>query len=138
MDTVWSFEWARLDQSLSPLHREMESWDQPWRKESLIHYSSLGWSFVAINNDEIVGYLLGQPILFLNNWTQTLWVEHLTFDEAKVGEQLLDTTIRWARTKHLQKVLMNGKSSKAGFAKEAFSGFNEANYFHLSTTKLQE
>ena len=139
VEAVFEFEKNRLEGGMSELQIEMQSWDQPWRKESLQHYSQLGWSFVQLDaDDKIQGYILGQPFLFFNNWTQTLWVEHVAFDNPEVGLQLVDTIVRWAKTKHLQKVLMNCDSSQSSFVKESFPGFNEKGYFHLSTTKLSE
>ncbi len=139
VEPVFSFEKNRLDSDLGDIQVEMHSWDQPWRKESLEHYSSLGWSFVALDsNNKIQGYSLGQPILFFNSWTQTLWVEHLSFADNAIGFQLLDTLVRWSKTKHLQKVLFNSKSAQAPFVQESMSGFAENGYLHLSTTKIQE
>ncbi len=139
VDAVFGFEKNRLGSALGEIQFEMKSWDQPWRKESLDHYSQLGWSFVAVDNDNKVrGYILGQPILFFNNWTQTLWIEHLAYESEDLGQQLIDTIVRWAKTKHLQKVLVNSDSSSASFVQESFPKFKGKNYLHLSTTKLAE
>lgn len=139
VEAVFEFEKNRLEEGLSDVQAEMKSWDQPWRKESLQHYSQLGWSFVLIDpSSKVQGYILGQPILFFNNWTQTLWVEHLSFEDSDFGYQLMDTVVRWAKTKHLQKVLLNLDSDQSGFVKESFPAFNSKGYLHLSTTKLAE
>ena len=138
VEAVHSFEREQLPSDLSPIQAEMKSWETPWRKESLEHYSKLGWSFVALKDGEVCGYILGQPILFFNNWTQTLWVEHLSFQEEEVGFQLMDVAIRWAKTKHLQKVIVNSQTKNLSFIEEKFSGFKENSYLHLSTTKIQE
>jgi len=138
VELVQNFELGRLPQNLSEIQREMTSWEKPWRKESLAHYSQLGWSFVAEDKGEILGYTLGQPLLFFNNWTQSLWVEHCSYKDEEVGFQLLDTSIRWAKTKHLQKVIMNAKSDSASFACDSFPKFQDGSYFHLSTTKISE
>lgn len=138
VEAVYEYEQSQLPADQSEIQKEMTSWDNPWRKESLDHYAKLGWSFVAVEEDKIVGYILGQTVLFFNNWTQTLWVEHLSFKDNEVGHQLADTVIRWAKTKHLQKVVMNSQSDRAAFVTESFPKFNESGYFHLSTTKLQE
>ena len=138
VEAVFSYELNRLPSDLSEIQREMKSWENPWRKESLQHYSKLGWSFIAFEGDEILGYILGQPVLFFNNWTQTLWVEAMSFQDKEVGFQLLDTVVRWSKSKHLQKVIYNKKCSHAGFAKESFPKFQDGDYLHLSTTKLTE
>ncbi len=138
VEAVFEFEMNQLPSELSEIHREMKSWENPWRKESLEHYSKLGWSFVAEEQGQIKGYILGQPVLFFNNWTQTLWIEHISFNNESVGHQLVDTTIRWSKTKHLQKVILNANSDRSAFVQETFPGFKQNGYLHLSTTKLTE
>ena len=117
---------------------EMYSWDQPWRKESLSHYAQLGWSFIAVEDQEICGYVLAQPFLFFNNWTQVLWVEHLSSSAIETSYELMDVVIRWAKTKHLQKVLLNGQKNWNQEVLDRFQKFNKGEFFHLSTTKLNE
>ena len=138
VEAVHTFEMENLSSDLSEVQQEMLSWEKPWRKESLEHYAGIGWSFVALESGEIQGYILGQPFLFFNNWTQTLWIEHLNFKTTEVGRELVDVAIRWAKTKHLQKVIMNSASDKSSFVVESFSEFKEGGYLHLSTTKLNE
>ena len=138
IEPVIQYEMSKFPSDWNDIQKEMESWQHPWRKESLQHYCDLGWSFVAEENDVLKGYILGQPLLFFNNWTQSLWVEDLSFDNEEIGFQLMDTAIKWSKTKHLQKVIFNTKSSKTGFVKESFPKFNDQSYLHLSTTKLEE
>ena len=138
VEAIFIFEKSLLQEGLSEIQVEMASWEKPWRKESLEHYCSLGWSFVAEQEGQILGYGLGQPILFFNNWTQTLWIEHLSFKDSKVGEQLIDTMVRWAKSKHLQKVLVNQNCDRSNFIKEIFPKFKDSSYLHLSTTKMSE
>lgn len=138
VDAVYDYEKTQLPMDMGDIQKEMVSWDKPWRKESLEHYSKLGWSFIAFEGDRIVGYVLGQTVLFFNNWTQTLWMEHLSFQNEEVGFQLADTIVRWAKTKHLQKVIVNRDSDRAAFVAESFPKFQEGGFFHLSTTKLHE
>ena len=138
VDRVYQFERERLSGELSEIEREMNSWQQPWRRESLEHYSQLGWSFISWRDEQVQGYLLAQPILFFNNWTQTLWIEHLSFSHDEVGQELVDVAVRWAKTKHLQKVIFNSQSESASFVSENFEKFKPGQYLHMSTTKLQE
>ena len=138
VDAIHGFSMGQLDENLSPVEAEMHSWQQPWRKESLEHYAQLGWSFVAQEGDEVLGYILGQPILFFNNWTQTLWIESLAFVNDSVGFELMDVAIRWSKTKHLQKVLMNTDCPSLSFVEKNFPGFKQKNYLHISTTKMSE
>lgn len=138
IDPVHSFEMRQLSQELSPIAAEMKSWEFPWRKESMEHYMNLGWSFVCLEGDDILGYVLAQPLLFFNNWTQSLWVEHLSATNKDVCYQLMDVVVRWSKTKHLQKVILNPKIESTDFIKENFNGFKEGQYLHLSTTKMSE
>lgn len=138
-DSIVSFEKKRLASSgLSEIEAEMKSWDFPWRQESLSHYANIGWSFVAISEGEIKGYVLGQPLLFFNNWTQTLWLEHSTYLSSDIGEALFDVAIRWAKSKHLQKVILNPKGNDVDFVVEKYPKFQKGEFLHLSTTKLSE
>ena len=82
----------------------MKSWNEPWRDESLEHYLNTGWCFVARDGDELKGYVLCQPLLFFQSWTQSLWVEYLAADSDKLKNELLDVAWRWAKSKHLQRV----------------------------------
>lgn len=135
---VLSFERQSLSPDLSEIQKEMASWESSWREESLNHYSQFGWSFVLQDKNELKGYLLAQPLLFFNKWTQSLWIEHLNFTDPQGGSLLIDTVIRWARTKHLQKVLMNSASPQSSFVLETTPAMKEGNFLHLSTTKMQE
>lgn len=137
-EEVFNWESSRLSSDLNEIQREMKSWDGAWRKESLEHYAGLGWSFIAENNGKIEGYILGQPLLFFNKWTQSLWIEHLEFATEDIGFQLMDTAIRWAKTKHLQKVLFNKECAHQNFVREKFEKFKESEFLHYSTTKMSE
>lgn len=55
----------------------------------------------------MTGYVLTQPFLFYRGLTQTLWVEHLAFDDKSVGEALIEAVCKWARDKHFQTVLIS-------------------------------
>jgi hypothetical protein len=89
-----------------PMESEMQSWSARWRGEALDHYLSLGWSFGAFKDDKPYAFLLAQPYLFHRGLTQTLWVEHILFDDIETARALLDTAYRWARDKHFQCVLL--------------------------------
>lgn len=138
VEAVHDYEKGKLPADLKPIQIEMKSWEHPWRIESLNHYSGIGWSFVAFEGDKIVGYILAQPFLFMNNWTQSLWVEYVSSDSPEIRNQLVDVVIRWSKTKHLQKVIMNNRIKELDSIRESFGGFKEGGYIHLSTTKLSE
>lgn len=138
-ESIIAFEKNKLaNEGLSDLEIEMKSWDFPWRMESLKHYSSLGWSFVALQDSQVVGYILGQPLLYFNNWTQTLWIEFLSYQTDEVANALMDVSVRWAKTKHLQKVILNNKRNNIDLIQSQFPAFQEGGYLHLSTTKMTE
>jgi predicted N-acetyltransferase YhbS len=138
MEAITDYEKSSMPSHLSPIEIEMNSWDTSWRRESLEHYTNLGWSFVAIENEHVVGYILAQPLLFLNKWTQSLWIEDINYDNEEIGYNLMDVTIRWAKTKHLQKIITNNNSLKILKIQNKFDGFKEQNFSHLSTTKMSE
>lgn len=100
------------DSPLSPEEKTLSSWSARWRQESLQHYLRLGWSFVAkvktedpINDEgTLAGYFIAQPLLFLDGQTQSLWIEHISFSNLKVRDELCELVYRLCREKHLQKV----------------------------------
>jgi hypothetical protein len=86
------------------MEKEFASWNAPWRREALNHYLPQGWSFIKKVDGEVVSYVLCQPILFFQSWTQTLWVEHVSAIDTKSGLEMLEIAFRWAKDKHLQKI----------------------------------
>lgn len=107
VDAILAFENARLAMTeLDPMEREMAGWSARYRKEALEHYLPKGWSFGSFMNGQLVGYVLGQPFLFLRGLTQTLWIEVLSSDQPAVAKTLIETAHKWARDKHLQCLLM--------------------------------
>jgi hypothetical protein len=107
IDEILAFEASRLDRSsLNPLEKMTSGWSAKWRRESLEHYLNLGWSF-AVRDEQgsLQGYFLAQPLLFFRGQTQTLWVEHMAYQNEKAREQLVELAIGWGRDKHLQRVL---------------------------------
>lgn len=93
--------------------RMFQSWAAPWRQESLEHYLSMGWSFVARDPEQVsphsaagllVGYFIAQPLLFFAGQTQSLWVEHLQYSSLQARDELCELAYRLSREKHFQKV----------------------------------
>ncbi|MEM7645486.1 MAG: hypothetical protein AAF203_01140 [Pseudomonadota bacterium] len=138
VEKVLEFEKNQNSHLGDGLKFEMHSWDQPWRKESLIHYASLGWSFVATEDQKLLGYVLAQPFLYFNNWTQVVWVENLSSQNSEISDQLMDVLIRWSKSKHMQKVILNNERDWAPSLASEDSRWKEGTFFHLSTTKLEE
>jgi hypothetical protein len=101
--------------------KEMTTWKARWRKEALAHYLNMGWSFgIWDNNQKLVGYSLGQPLLFFQGFTQALWIEHISSHTPEVHEKLVEISYKWARDKHLQRVVF-GKDSTSPELQEKFS-----------------
>lgn len=107
IDDILFFELNRL--SGEGIEKEMQAWHALWRREALEHYAPLGWSFVMREAGKLKGYVLAQPILFLNGWTQTLWVEHIGAENEDLATYLFEIVYRWARDKHFQKVYFHDK-----------------------------
>lgn len=85
----------------------MQVWNSCFRKEALEHYLKIGWSFVAYDDEQkIQGFFLGQPLLFFQSHTQTLWIEMLTGANFKIEAELAEIAIKLSRDKHLQKVVL--------------------------------
>ena len=104
-----------------------ESWTAPWRKESLEHYLKGGWSFISTRNDQQVsGYFLAQPLLFLSRQTQSLWIEHLVGENQEVTDYLIEIAIKTAREKHLQRVLFADFNKHKSYL-EKFQVFQQNN-----------
>ncbi|MCB0368656.1 MAG: hypothetical protein KDD45_04210 [Bdellovibrionales bacterium] len=109
-----SFEEKKLMETISDeTDRMFAKWNSKWRQESLEHYSQLGWSFLARNqefssefSDEglLVGYFTAQPLLFLDGQTQSLWVEHISCSSLQARDQLSELAYKLAREKHFQRV----------------------------------
>lgn len=116
LDEILQFAEGRLAHVISdPTERMFASWHAPWRREALEHYLKLGWSFTVRNKSEpgapLMGFFLGQALLFLRGQTQTLWIEHIDAisDDARNG--LTDVAVRLSREKHLQRVLFRDAES---------------------------
>ena len=84
----------------------MAVWESRFRKEALEHYMKLGWSFIAHNSaGKMCGFFLGQPLLFFQAQTQTLWVEYILADTIEIKSELVEIAYKLSRDKHIQQVL---------------------------------
>lgn len=120
LESIVAFEKLRLELVITdPMERELAAWNARWRKEALDHYLPQGWSFGVFERGELRGYFLGQPYLFHRGLTQTLWIEHIAFNDPAIGKELMDVAHKWAKDKHLQTVLMENSPSTA-FVLEQF------------------
>jgi hypothetical protein len=107
-EEILNFERNRLQAArIDPIDQQLQEWSARWRQEALAHYLPMGWSFGARDvESQLVGYFLAQPILFFRGMTQSLWLDHLSYDHAAVGAKLIETAYRWSRDKHMQKVIV--------------------------------
>ncbi|MFP5518285.1 MAG: hypothetical protein ACLGGX_00145 [Bdellovibrionia bacterium] len=116
IEEILKFEEQKL-QELIPdeSERMFASWNSRARREALEHYSQLGWSFLARDSQKpnefssegtLVGYFLGQPLLFFEGQTQSLWVEHIQTSNEQASMELIDLAYRLSREKHFQKVFL--------------------------------
>lgn len=55
----------------------------------------------------LLGYALAQPVLFFRKQTQTVWIEYVESTTPAFSAELVDTLVRIAREKHMQRVLMD-------------------------------
>ena len=137
-EAILAFERERLDQTLDdPMERELASWSAPWRQEALNHYLATGWSLGAFAGDRLVGYLLAQPLLFFNGLTQTLWVERLAAVEAAVGHALAEASWRWAKDKHLQKMIFGQPDLPFDLSERLEVKAEEARWMALATARMK-
>ncbi len=115
----------------------MLEWTAPWRMEALNFYLPLGWSFGCFENEMVRGYLLAQPLLFFGHLTQSLWVEHLEFDHSSVAVGLVDTVVRWAKDKHLQRVLLCDQPELDFLRTQDHSRLIDNRWIEVKTTRWQ-
>lgn len=134
---IIDFEKAQL--TGNDFEKEMSTWHARWRRESLEHYLPQGWSFVKRDSKEngkkIRAYILCQPLLFFEGWTQSLWVEHVSALSTPEGVEMIEIAYRWARDKHLQKVFFN---TQLNYIREAHFASPQPpiQLGHFSSTKL--
>lgn len=116
LEEILKYENKKLQDSMpNEEERIFFSWQSRWRKESLEHYLSLGWSFVIHDSDTssasnpegmLMGYFLAQPFLFMEAQTQCLWVEHISYSALAARDELCLLAYKLSREKHFQRVLL--------------------------------
>lgn len=136
-EEVLHFERVLLNNSPGDeIEKEMASWKARWRKESLEHYLKLGWSFGIWDSDgKLEAYLLGQPLIFFQSYTQTLWVEHISVKNQESLGTLVEVAYRWARDKHFQRVLFSSSFLDEKTVKEKNLNMYEEGIFELKSSK---
>lgn len=119
IDEILEFENSRMIGADSTQDM-ISSWHARWRREALEHYLPLGWSFAMRDRSQrLHGYFLAQPLLFFRGYTQSLWIEHMSFTSEDVRDSLIEIAYKWGRDKHLQRVLFG----EYELYKNGFQGF---------------
>ena len=137
LESLYKFELSqRFGADQDNIENQMQVWSASYRKESLEHYLKLGWSFLALNNNsEIEGYFLGQPLLFFDQQTQTLWIEYMRAINLEIATELINIGYRLAREKHFQRVLVSEDIRQLKFTQDfPFTEWNRKTFL-LKTTK---
>ena len=118
------------------IEAQMNVWNSEYRTEALEHYFKTGWSFIAEDqNHQIVGFFMGQPLLFFNKNPQSLWVEFICGQNADIYTELVDISFRLSREKHFQAVFYKNEISEKKLTKSfTFQEWNRETIF-LKTTK---
>ena len=137
IDAVFAYESKKTFRSeLGEIENQILIWDSYFRKEALEHYFKLGWSFLGFNEaGELVGFFMGQPLLFFEKQTQSLWVEHISADNVEIYTELVDIAYRLSREKHFQKVLFSNNIKNVALTKEFPFKEWERSVTYLKTTK---
>ena len=130
LEKIYQFAELQLKSKISDeMEQMMAIWNSRFRKEALEHYLKLGWSFIAENKqNQCTGFFLGQPFLFFQGQTQSLWVELVQATSAETKAELIEIAYKLARDKHIQQVLLpaeiqgdlNGKNIPLQPIKEPF------------------
>ncbi len=120
VEDVHQFElMCQFPEDSESFENKMQVWDSSYRKESLEHYFKLGWSFIATDNqNKIVGFFLGQPFLFVDKQTQSLWIEYVSALNDEVKTELIDIAYRLSREKHFQRVLLSSEFERQSLNKK--------------------
>jgi len=141
-DKILQLEKALLAKSNDdPMMAEIESWTSPWRQESLNHYLPTGWCFGGFQRDknnsesELKCYFIAQPLLFLSRQTQSLWVEHIYYENPKDGYEIFEIAWKLSREKHFQKVYFPKYIQSLNLSVIKVSDW-DPQYVEIKTTKV--
>ncbi len=78
---------------------------------------------------------MGQPLLFVDKQTQSLWVEYVSADSDTIFTELVDIAYRLSREKHFQRVLLSEEVRNQKLTKEFPFQKWDRNIVTLKTTK---
>lgn len=137
VENAFNYEYKKnFSAEIDEIENQIIVWNSFFRKESLEHYFKSGWSFLALDSQQkIVGFFMGQALLFLDKQTQSLWVEYISASTSEIYTELVDIAYRLSREKHFQKVLFSDVVEKQGLTKK-FPFINwERAVSYLKTTR---
>src|SRR5690606_29694022 len=122
---------------MDDIARMQISWKASWRSESLEHYLKTGWCIGLYDEREMLkAYFLAQPILFMESYTQTLWIEYISFPDNETALSLIDFAYKYGRDKHLQRVLFNHDEIFDKLELPFKVASSTKNYLEVFTTKM--
>jgi hypothetical protein len=146
LDEILDYENRKLSEMIADeTERMLASWNTRWRKESLQHYLSMGWSFLARDTAQpstfceeglLVGYFIAQPLLFFDGQTQSLWIEHLQYSSLQARDELAELAYKLSREKHFQKVFFPGSPSVMSAIRGMKAETWSPQAFAVKTTKV--
>lgn len=126
LENIYQFAEKKMAEVIpDEMERMMKIWSSRFQKEALEHYLKLGWSFIAeeglagntkesqetkaladtVEVRKIVGFFIGQPFLFFQGRTQSLWIEYIIARNLEIKKELVEIAYKLARDKHFQQVL---------------------------------
>lgn len=137
VEHVFQYEYRKnFPDDSNEIENQIQVWDSFFRKEALEHYFRMGWSFLAVDSQQnIAGFFMGQPLLFLDKQTQSLWVEYVSASTPEIYTELIDIAYRLSREKHFQKVLFSEAILREPLTKEFPFREWEREITYLKTTK---
>lgn len=137
LEAIYEFEKTRHTH-LNDIEKTLMEWKAPWRKESLEHYLKVSWcmGLYSETTKELLGYFLAQPMLFVESYTQTLWIEYIGYKDTKTGEELLDIIYKYSKDKHLQRVLFNNLQLFKEVTPKFQWASTQKGFYEVYTTKM--
>lgn len=137
VESVFNYEYKKnFNSGIDEIENQIMVWNSFFRKESLEHYFKTGWSFLALDAEQkVVGFFMGQALLFIDKQTQSLWVEYVSASNAEIFTELVDIAYRLSREKHFQKVLFSDVVQEQALTKSFPFKKWERSVSYLKTTK---
>ncbi len=133
---IQSFEKAKLSH-LNEVEQMTISWNASWREESLEFYLKTGWCIGMWDESQnFCGYFLAQPLIYMETYTQTLWVEHIGCTTPENFLALVEFAYKYAKEKYLQRILFNKNKDFEKIQMPYKIVRENQNYLEIHTTKM--